>query len=262
MLKWSAMAKTKQEQERRPRALRTRLSAGVRVALAFALPVAGGLLLGALSGATDSRTAVVPLLAGMGVASWLLGLRWYGVPGMGVRGGRPLFAGISFAALGWAALLTLRFVFVPIESITTTGAGRAFVYLLLFEAFAVQLWSFGLLFRSLADWRGPLTAAVGSGLLFGAVAFLLFQESFTDAPASLLYFALWGVLYGIIRLRTGSLLGAAIIQTLHTFSTWVVLAPALPPPAGALQSLYLWAAVAYLAIIWRLWPKEVEDYRV
>ena len=252
----------KQEQESRPRPLRTRLSAGVRVALAFALTVAGGLLLSALVGTPDSRTAVVPLLGGVGIASWLLGLRWYGLPGMGLRGGRPLFAGISFAALGWVTFLTLRFIFVPIQTITTTGAGRTFVYLLLFEAFAVQLWTFGLLFRSLADWRGPLTAAVGSGLFFGAVAFLLFQESFTDAPASLLYFALWGILYGIIRLRTGSLLGAVVIQTLQTFSVWVVLAPPLAPPAGLLQSLYLWAAAAYLVIIWRLWPKEVGDYRV
>jgi len=260
------MAKMKQKQGRRPRALRTHLSAEVRVALAFGLPIAGALLLSVLAsglaGTANGQTTAVPLLGGIGVVSWLLGLRWYGLPGMGLRGGRPLFASIGFTTLGWVAFLILRFFFVPIETITSTGAGRAFVYLLLFEAFAVQLWTFGLLFRSLADWRGPLTAAVGSGILFGAVAFLLFRESFTADPGSLLYFALWGVLYGIIRLRSGSLLGAAIIQALHTFSAWIVLAPPLPPPAGPLQSLYLGAAAAYLVIIWRLWPKEVEDYRV
>lgn len=256
------MAKTKQEQEyQRPASLLH--SPEARVAIAIGLPVIGGLVLSALASTlAATTTTVVPLLAGMAVVSWLLGLRWYRLPGMGLRGGRALFAGISFAALGWVTFLTLRFIFVPIQSITTTGAGRAFVYLLLFEAFAVQLWTFGLLFRSLADWRGPLTAAVGSGLFFAAVAFLLFQESFTDAPASLLYFALWGILYGIIRLRSGSLLGAALIQALQSFSVWIVLAPPLPPPAGLLQSLYLWAAAAYLVIIWRLWPKEVGDYRV
>lgn len=257
------MAKTKQQEKRREQTVGTEM----RVAVAFLLPLIGAFLLyvlasGVAGAAPTALAAVAPLLGGLGLVSWFLGLRWYGLSQMGLRGGRPLFAGIGFATLSWVAFLLLRFFIVPIETIGTTGAGRAFIYLLLFEAFAVQLWIFGLIFRSLADWRGPLTAAIGSGLLFGAIAFLLFRESFTPGISSLLYFALWGVLYSIVRLRTGSLLGAVIIQSLHTFTSWVVLTPASQPPEGPLQSLYLWATLVYLVIIWRLWPREPEDYRV
>lgn len=241
---------------KRTPAIQTALPVTVRILLTLLLPFALTLILGSSEGSN------APILGGVGVASWFLGLFWYGLPEMGLRGGRPLFAGIGFATLGWLAFLLFRFTFISLN-LNAADSGRSFIYLLLFEAFAVQLWAFGLLFRGLAEWRGPLTAAVGSGIGFGAVAFVLFQEAYSSDIISLLYFMVWGVFYGIIRLRTGSLLGTMIIQTLHSFTVWVALGP-MPvlTPADRLPTVYLLAALVYLVVIWRLWPKEETDYRV
>jgi hypothetical protein len=230
--------------------------------VALLLPLAAGLLVGVLIGgeAASEMAVLAPVLAVIGGTSWLLGLVWYGLPHLGLRGGRPLFASVGFASLGWLALLPLRFIFV--EMVAFGSGFDRFVFLLLFEAFAVQLWLFGLLFRAVALWRGPLTAAVSSGILFGAVAAALFQEAYSSSLISLIYFGLWGIFYGIIRLRTGSLLGMVLVQATQSFTTWTVLLPPVAPDASQVQSLHLAAGLALLIFIWRLWPKEVEDYRV
>ncbi len=237
-------------------AAKTALPVTVRVLLTLMLPLAITLVLGSGEGSN------APILGGIGLASWFLGLFWLGLPEMGLRGGRPLFAGIGFATLGWLALLLFRFSFITLN-LNVADSGRTFIYLLLFEAFAVQLWAFGLLFRHLAEWRGGLTAAIGSGIAFGAVAFVLFQEAYRSDIVSLLYFMVWGVFYGLIRLRTGSFLGTMLIQTLHSFTVWIALGP--PPlltPADRLPTVYLLTGLVYLVVIWRLWPKEEGDYRV
>ncbi len=239
-----------------PVAAKTTLPVTVRIVLILLLPFALTLILG------DSEGSNAPILGGLGVISWFMGLFWIGLPGMGLRGGRPLFAGIGFATLGWLAFLLFRSSFI-LFNLNATDSGRSFIYLLLFEAFATQLWAFGLLFHTLAEWRGGLTAAVGSGIAFGAVAFVLFQEAFASDLPSLLYFMLWGVFYGLIRLRTGSFLGTMLIQTLHSFTVWVALGP--PPvltAADRLPTVYLLTGLVYAVVIWRLWPKEEADYRV
>lgn len=235
---------------------KTALPVPVRIVLTLLLPFALTLILGGGEGSN------APILGGIGVASWFLGLFWIGLPGLGLRGGRPLFAGIGFATLGWLAFLLFRFSFIALN-LNAADSGRSFIYLLLFEAFAVQLWAFGLLFRNLAEWRGPLAAALGSGISFGAVAFVLFQEAYASDIVSLLYFMIWGVFYGIIRLRTGSFLGTMLVQTLHSFTVWVALG-ALPvlTPADRLLTVYLLTALVYLLVIWRLWPKDAADCRV
>ena len=95
--------------------------------------------------------------------------------------------------------------------------------------------------------------------MFGAVASLLFQEAFVSSWDAVVYFMVWGVLYGIIRLRTGSILGIIIIQTVQTFTGWLVLLPFIPPDTTQLRQFYLLTAAAYLIFIWRLWPKTEED---
>jgi hypothetical protein len=234
------------------------LQAGVALLLPLALAVTVGLMLG--EGAVSDRAVLAPLFAVIGGTSWLLGLFWYGLKNLGLRGGRPLFSGIAFASLGWLALLPLRFYFVRLIAIG--GGFDVYFYLLLFEAFAVQVWLFGLLFRAVALWRGPLTAAISSGIIFGAVAATLFQEAYGATLVSLAYFVLWCIFYGIIRLRTGSFLGIALVQATQSFTTWTVLLPPSPPDALQIQWLHLATSVALLIFIWRLWPKEVEDYRV
>lgn len=239
----------------------------VRVILALLIPIAGATIFGLLASgrasiSADDLGSRALLFAGLGLASWFTGWRWYGLRGLGLRGGRPLTAGIGFATLVWFAFLLVRFVTVEISAYGTPEGGRTFIYTLIFEAFCTQLWVFGLFFRTVADWRGPLTAAASAGVLFGAVAFLLFQESFAAIASSLLYFAVWGVAYGLIRLRTGSILGPAVVLALQSWTAWYVMAPTDPINTTELRNLYLIASVIYLIIIWRLWPKEETDYRV
>lgn len=244
----------------------------VRALLAIAAPattaVVASILVATIwdvAGASSQALTAV-LLSAAALASWLLGLRWYGVSGMGLRGGRALTAGIGFASLLWIILFVLRFFFVDIAPSAIEGsppnAGRTYIYLLLFEAFAAQLWTYGLIFRAVSDWRGPLTAAIVSGIVFGVIATLLFQESYVNTVSSSLYFIVWGILYGIIRLRTGSLLGTVLVQSVQSFTTWVVLAPVSAPNVGQLNNLYLAATIAYMIVGWRLWPKNESDYRV
>jgi membrane protease YdiL (CAAX protease family) len=201
-------------------------------------------------------------MSSIAITSWLLGLRWYGFQGLGLRGGRPLYAGIGFASLAWVLFLAIRIFTVAISPVGPGNSARSYIYLLLFEAFATQIWTFGLLFRAIADWRGPLAAAVSTGLIFGLVGVLLFQESFTGSQFSIITFIIWGVLYGIIRLRTGSILGTVLVQSVQSFSAWIALPPYPRPDPAQLQSLYLFTTLAFLIIIWRLWPKEEDDYRV
>lgn len=247
------------------------LPPGSRAFISLILPpvlalVIGGLLSQSMAGVDEgSFTAAIPL-ATLGVLSWFMGLAWYGLEEMGLRGKRPLFSGVGFAVLAWIPFLVLRFVLVSLNSEIPIGRGslanQGFFYLLLFEAFAVQLWAYGLVFRSLADWRGALSAAFGSGIAFGMIAFLLFRESFLADVSTLLYFLLWGVLYGLIRLRTGSILGTVMVQAMHSFTAWIVFLPLPQPDPGQLRLLYLTAGVVYLVVLWRLWPKQEEDYRV
>ncbi len=62
-----------------------------RLILAFILPIVGGLLLNFVAlRLSTARNGSAPLFAGLGVTSWLLGLRWYGLPALGLRGKRPL----------------------------------------------------------------------------------------------------------------------------------------------------------------------------
>ncbi len=239
----------------------------VRVLLALLIPIAGATIFGLLASGRASISAGdmgsrALLFAGLGLGSWFAGWRWYGLKGLGLRGGRPLTAGIGFATLLWFAFLLVRFVAVEISAYGSPEGGRTFIYTLLFEAFCTQLWIYGLFFRAVASWRGPLTAAVSSGVLFGAVVFLLFQESFAAIASSLLYFVIWGVAYGVIRLRSGSFLGPVVVQALHSWTAWYVMAPTDPINTGDLRNLYLIASVLYLIIIWRLWPKVESDYRV
>jgi hypothetical protein len=72
----------------------------------------------------------------------------------------------------------------------------------------------------------------------------------------------WGILYGMIRLRTGGLLGMVIVQALQSWTAWQLLAPINQPDSSQLGNLYLISTVLYLIIIWRLWPEKEEDYRV
>ena len=246
---------------------------GTRVALAIGAPLIGAIILSTLlatllgdrPGQDPAGTASTALILGwVGIISWLIGLRWYGRDGLGLRGKRPLYASIGFAVMGWVAIMLVRVILVASnpEKLIADGFGRTFLYLLVFEAFCVQLWLFGLVFRSIADWRGPLTAAITSGIIFGAVAHQFFQESYITGWSAILAFMAWGVFYGLIRLRTGSFLGIALVQAMQTLTTWYILLPQDPPAIDQLQNFYLVSSALLVIFMWRLWPKTEEDYRV
>lgn len=245
----------------------------LRLVLALLAPPLGAILLVNLVVLTrandppDARSLNVLMLGSAGLISLLLGTAWrYGLDGLGLRGGRPLYASIGFASMLWVVFIAARFYWVINLGYGPAGATIEFMYLMLFEAFAVQLWALGLVFRALAGWRGPLTAAIGSGLLFGLAGFLFFEESFFNEPVNLIslsFFLLWGLFYGIVRLRTGSVIGTMVIQALQSFTAWVVMVPLYTPPDQvAMQNIYTVSAIACLLFIWRLWPKDETDYRV
>jgi len=243
------------------------LSPGIRVLLSIVLPVVGALILTVLVARTvridtNDQGQISVVLAGIALASWYIGWRWYGLRELALRAGRPLYAGIGFATLGWIAFLLVRFFTVEVSAYGIEDGGRSFVFILLFEAFCVQIWTFGFFFRAVVDWRGPLTAAVASGLLFAATALIFFQESFIISFFSILFFTVWGVFYGIIRLRTGSFLGTTIIQALQSWTAWQVMVPVYPVDSTELRNLYLITSALYILFIWRLWPKKEEDYRI
>ena len=108
----------------------------------------------------------------------------------------------------------------------------------------------GVAIGSAADWA--------TGLAFGFAGFLLFQESFTTR-LSILYFVVWGLFYGIIRLRTGSWLGIALAQSLQTLTAWHLL-----PRTDVFSLGYLYgiSGIIYIIVIWRLFPKTEADFRV
>lgn len=258
-----------------------------RVLIAILVPPALALLVGVLTGILFVREGGVvrsaaPLFAALGIAGLFIGVRFYGLRSLGLRGKRPLWAGIGFAVLAWVIVLIGRFLpgwptityaddgqaivrvafLIETVAIRSEGSGRAFFFFLLFEAFASQIWAFGLVFRALADWRGPLAAAVGSGILFGMTGFLLFQESFISELPALFYFLTWGILYGMIRLRTGSLLGPVLVQALQTFTVWFVFQPPDDMTKTGIRTVYLFISALFAVVIWRLWPKETSDYRL
>lgn len=203
----------------------------------------------------------------LGVSSWFMGQAWYGLAGMGLRGKRPLLSSAGFAVLGWVGLVLVRIWFIETQEQFATALAADFFYLLLFEAFVMHLWVFGLFFRSVADWRGPLTAAVSSGVLFAIFASFLFQEAlfnqYTNGFTAFLYFLAWGLFYGFIRLRTGSILGMAFVQAMQSLTAWYILIPQIPPSQPAsFGSLYVGMGIVYMILVWRLWPTEESDYRV
>ena len=199
------------------------------------------------------------ILGTIGLSAYILGSRWYPAAELGLRGGRPLFSGFGFAFLGWIGFLVAYFAFIPAESVASGRLGITYLFLLIFEAICVQLWTFGLLFRALNERLSPLAAAIFSGLVFGFAGFLLFQESL-PTRLTIIYFVVLGLFYAIIRLRSGSWIGIAIAQSLQSLTTWNLLIP--ESPIEGLPYLYGISILVYLLVGWRLFPKTTDDFRV
>lgn len=234
-----------------------------RVLVAIVAPLLGALVItvlvsGRLALGDRQPSMAVLQFAGIGLTSWLIGWRVVGLRGMGLRFGRPLSASAGFAFLVLIAFLGVRLATVVGDE---GNDGVPYLYLLIFEAYCTQLWTFGLFFHVVADWRGPLTAAVSSGLLFGAIAITLYQEVYAITASAIPFFALWGILYGIIRLRAGTFIGVAIVQSLQSWLTWQLF-NVDQPDISQLRTFYLITSVFFVLYLWRLWPKKEEDSRI
>ncbi len=268
---------SKKSKNRKSKSAETQKSPA-EVGIAIVVPLLGSLLLGqavaAITGASSeslSRSSII--LAGLGIISMYYGMQKYGTPGMGLRGGRPMFAGAGFAFMGWVAVIVLRFIYIAVdENALNQPLFSVFTYLLLFEAFALQVWAFSLIFKAVSNVYGGLTAAIVSGLAFAGTGFYFFQESFflnqvfTSGwliVVGILYMAAWGVFYGMVRLRTGSILGIVLVQAMQSLTTWELIPPFEFVNESNLNPLfYSLAGIIYAVLIWRLWPKELDDYRI
>ena len=78
----------------------------------------------------------------------------------------------------------------------------------------------------------------------------------------MLYLISWGLFYAVIRLRSGSILGLIMIQPFQSLTTWFLFQTTSEPEPASLHTFYIAMAVVFLILVWRLWPKEQEDYRV
>lgn len=249
------------------------------VVVAIGVPLFGAFLLGqaviALSGASNaSLSSSSIVLAGLGLISMFYGMQKYKTAGMGLRGGRPMFAGSGFAFLAWVVILIARLFFIAIDenAMLVEPLSPIFFYLLIFEAFAVQIWAFSLVFKSVSDAWGGLTAAVVSGLLFAGIGFFFFQEARFLEPlfgsvwltiVAILYMATWGILYGMIRLRTGSILGIVLVQAMQSLTVWELIPPfEFLNEANYNPLFFTVTGVLFAVLIWRLWPTELDDYRI
>ncbi|MEM8862869.1 MAG: hypothetical protein AAGD96_31550 [Chloroflexota bacterium] len=248
------------------------------ILFAVGVPLFGSLLLGqaliALTGASTngiSRSSII--LGSIGLISMFYGMQKYKTVGMGLRGGRPLFSSAGFAFMGWVGVLICRLFFVEIDpNALNQPLFSIFFYLLLFEAFAVQVWAFSLVFKSVADAYGGVAAAIASGLAFANVAFFYFQEIAFLSPVinnsgwilvlTVFYVLTWGIFYGMVRLRTGSILGIVLVQAMQSLTAWELIPPLPVLDNTNFNSLFFIMIGIYGILIWRLWPKELSDHRI
>lgn len=233
-----------------------------RTAFSLIWPTAvGGLLSVSMPRVWPGTSGQLWFLLGLGAMGVVLGRQWYDWPELGLRTGRPLMAGVGFAFLGWLIMLGTRIWAIDITGFGS-GLGVVFLYLLLVEAACVQFFSFGLFFRALSDWRPPLTTVLLSGLVYGLLAYGFFGEAAVAGGNRwvVLFFIVWGWMYGMIRLRTGSWLGMALVQAMQTLTVWHLMLW----QGGLISAGYFYVATGalYLLIAWRLLPKYRSDLRI
>jgi membrane protease YdiL (CAAX protease family) len=149
--------------------------------------------------------AYLYVLVGVGV----IGLRRWSWDKLGIN-----LRGLSLSLLCGAVLIVLRVVaqsafrlpmeFLPFQ-LWPFLANVVFYFCLV--GFVEELLFRGLLFRALEDWRGPLSAVIGS-----SIAFAVWHIGWAG-PLIIGHFII-GLMFGLIRYRSGSIIGLIIIHGL------------------------------------------------
>ena len=97
------------------------MSPALRALFAFVIPVFVGVIISQLInnyfvvGQSSGLGVWLVILASLGITAWILGMVWYGVAGMGVRGGRLPIFGHWICRFGLGCFFDYGFVFVEIE---------------------------------------------------------------------------------------------------------------------------------------------------
>lgn len=113
----------------------------------------------------------------------------------------------------------------------------------------------GLIYRAFADWRGARWALWGSSIAFGL-------WHLGGGPLLVVATALYGLIFGLLRWRSGSILGAIVVHGLMDFAGLLLLPevdvvglsrPVIPHPGWMVVGLALIAAVPIY--LWKVQPR-------
>ena len=97
------------------------ISPGMRTIVALLAPAIVAIFVSQLTSGffianpSNDRATTAVILGTMGLTSWVIGVLWYGIPGLGVRTKRPLFASVGFAVMGWVAYLIFHFFWLNLH---------------------------------------------------------------------------------------------------------------------------------------------------
>jgi len=135
--------------------------------------------------------------------------RWkFSLEGSGITGKNTGY-GFPYASIVLVAGLVFMFVAQPPEGLADIGLSvLSPILFYLAVALAEEIWFRGLIFKALYDWRGAILAIFGSAILFGLMHVPMHgKEGF-------LFSLSIGLPYAVVRLKTGNILGLAVIHWL------------------------------------------------
>ena len=126
-----------------------------------------------------------------------LGLKWSGL-------GLSLLCGLSVIAGRWLIILSMEWN-LPVASPTILSMVREIVFYIVLVGFGEELLFRGLVYRALANWCGPGWAIWGTSL-----GFIFWHIG--QGPLIGLVGLIYGLIFGLIRWRSGSINGLILVH--------------------------------------------------
>jgi membrane protease YdiL (CAAX protease family) len=190
--------------------------------------------------------------------SLVIGLRRWSLDQLGVnRKGLWLGLACGLAVVAGRTLVILSVDWnVPRPQFRPLGLAGEFVFDFALVAIGQELLYRGLIYRAFEDWRGTRWAIWGSSICFGF-------WHLGGGPLIIVATAFYGLIFALIRWRTGSILGAILVHGLVDFTTALLLPlqnidlatmgrPNIPHPSWMILGLVLIAAPPIY--LWLLHP--------